>query len=537
MGELVVRFFGSNNSRYFAVKLPGEVRLYRGITAGDGLQLPNEAGFLWSRQVDDNIHGSILRIGNQGDLFFMSPRGLFRMRLDRNATLDQIAPVCQVARSEEPNQLGRVCVDADGREVFFETITPEAGLKGKLFRLLGSKGQANPSAIVHQIHPYSISTNQQDLPYPGGVLDAKKGGEFLWNASPCFRYLVMARPEKKTYNIQVVDVAEKSYIDFSMPLATLAGVWVNEYGTVMVDVRQIGSEQLVIGRREGDRFKRYGFEPPPSYEVAHLAKSYVALKVRTPPRLCLFNFEGSIQADVDVRPLQSMGVTFDFSFNERDDIDVLTWHQGSLFVHHSDSKSIVFDAKRWELTARHAQYEIEEQMVQEATSAHQEEVRRLDRLDATQRLAASVMAEMQAIPDSSLHYEEAVAPPLPPPEPPRAPMVRQLEIEEPTPPPSRPVAPAGLPAINKRPAGSLEIPVRPSSEAQTPRLNKVSPPPPTPPPAGLHRPSGPPAQNRVPSEEPRPSWEPAAPERPAPPPPPPPPPTVVLEDFVPPRPP
>jgi hypothetical protein len=447
----MVKLFGSYNSRFFACLTPTEVRLYRGIAAGAGLMANNEAALVFSRAMDAALGLDLIRVGNQGDLFFLGKKGLFRLRNDRNAQLEVVNDgLCALARGEEQGKLGKVLVDADGREVCYEVITPEGGLKDRFFKLLGSKASGE-ALLAHQVVYFSVG-NQRPLNFPATLIDSRREYGFRWSMSPSGRFLVQARPEKKAYHLDVIDVTDESIIaDFQMALAPIHDLWVNDAGVMMVDVRQVGEEKLIVALPDGTT--RHAFCPPASYRVLHLGPLHIALFLDAQRRLQIYDYPGRLVSDVDVQPLRQMRIEHHFNFNDRGQIDFLGWQDNHLHIQHADIKSIVVDAKRWNLTARYQQSEAEQDLLREATSAHIEQRKRMEDVQLSRQLMDAVQAQTP----------RPLAP-LPPPAPLPAPgsptsitpptsvpwaAALETPSSEPLAPPSQPVIEPTLPPPNR----------------------------------------------------------------------------------------
>ena len=396
----MVKLYGSFNSRFFACLTPSEVRLYRGMSAGGGFTSSNEAQLIFTRAMDQSLGLDLIRVGNQGDLFFLGKKGLFRLRNDRQAKLEVVNDaLCALARGEEQGRLGHVMVDADGREVCYEVITPEGGLKDRFRKLLGGKSN-NESLLAHQVVYVNLS-NQRPLNFPATLIDTRREYHFRWSISPSGRFLVQARPEKKSYHLDVIDVTDESIIaDFQMALASIYDLWVNDAGVMMVDVRQVGEEKLILALPDG--VTRHSFCPPPSYRVAHLGPLHVAVILESQRRLQVYDYSGKLVSDVDYQPLRQLGVEFHFSFNDRGQIDVLCWQANTLHLQHADIKSIVVDAKRWDLSARQQQVDQEHMMVQEATMQHAQDRKRIEDFQLSRQLLDAVQSESPGVAQSHL---------------------------------------------------------------------------------------------------------------------------------------
>lgn len=498
----MVKLYGSYNSRYFAVRLPGEVRLFQGVPAA----------LLWSRPIDDSVVEELVKVGDNGEVFFQSSRGIFRMRRDRHATLEPINELCALARGDQdPVRLGAVRVNVDGREFCYERIQPETRLTDKIFRLLGSGNKGEPTVKAHQLVLHTLGSDKH-LAFFSALIDAKRASHMQWAISPSFRYMVAAQPEKKGLHFQVIDIRDEAVTnEFTLPIPEISGVWINDDGTLMVDIRQVGMEKLVIARNHNGRLEKYEIDPPPGYRVHFLGPDFVALKVTGgSPRLVVRHFDNSVLANAEVRPLIDMRVEFEFNFNQRGNIDFLWWKDNTFQVRHTDVRSISTDARRWDLTAQQVHHEQEQALIQEATYQHQEERRRIESAEISRQLHASMQPS---------DYGHPQHPGLPP----DYGHHQQPEYGHPAPPsqwPPRPTAPVVGPAVGPEPGFPRPQPephyqapptthLTPGAPASYPPVGaqaygqpSYAPPPPPPPPAGpvqTGRPPAPPAPPRPPA--------------------------------------
>lgn len=412
----MLKLYGSYNSRFYASLTGNEVRLYRGISAGAGLTQNNEAAPVYSKSLDPSLHLEIVRVSNQGDLFFRAPSGLYRLRNAAGSNLEVAsATVCALARGEEPGKLGKVLVDCEGRGIFYEVITPEGGLKDKFFKLLGGKKSSGESLLAHQVVYYDVAT-QRTMNFPATLVDSKREFPFHWNLAHGGRFLVQARPEKKSYQLEVIDVTDESFFEFKMALAHIEDLWVNDAGVMMVDVRQVGEEKLIIALPDRST-PRQVITPPPSYRAVHLGPLHVSVTLEAQRKLQIYEYEGKLVADVDLHPLHQLGVDYHFNFNERGDIDVLAYRGGSLNIQHSTVKSILTDAKRWAMTARQKEAEEEEFRLREVTQQHAQERRRLEDQQLSRQLADAVVTDFPVSPAAPprIGHPSVGAPAAPPP--------------------------------------------------------------------------------------------------------------------------
>lgn len=424
--------------------------------------------------MDAKSIGELVLVGNYGDLYLFGPKGLFRVQNQKGASVDRVAPVC--ASAENPDvSLGRVRVDAEGRDVCYEVISPDTGIKGKLLGLFSKKKEGGgPANQAHNLFHYSHTTNQQ-VSYPSFPVEKSKEEMFIWNISPKFRYLVVAQPEKKAYHLQVIDTLEELVTaEFELPLTPIRGIWINDEGTLLVDVNNGSEQRIFVVHQQNRKAVKDSFVPPKGYEIQAVGSNYISALFPSSRRLVLFKFDGSVLANVELQPLIEMGATPFFNFNERGDIDILLYQDGALYIQHSDPRSILTDAKRWQFTAREQQISHEETYVRNVTEGHEEERRNVEREHASRQLAASMES------DNYFFGNVNTPPPAPAYTPPTSLQMSPPAYE----PPPAPPKPTMIPASEIiSPAGHMVD--RPSTEDEAPRrpeLPKIGQPRPNPPP-------------------------------------------------------
>ncbi|MBT9584434.1 hypothetical protein IV102_13915 [bacterium] len=342
----MVKLYGSFNSRFFACLTPQEIRLYRGIAAGGSDANPNQAQLLFARAIDESLGVKLIRVGNQGALFFEGPKGLYRLCNNPRAELEMAHE--RLPRGAERGKTGRVVVDASGCEVYYETISPVAGIKNRFGKLLGGKSDCD-SSVAHQLVCLNLRDRGQRR-FPPARVDTRSGYGFYWSISPSGRFLVQAYPVNRSYHLDIIDVtAECIVADFQMPLANIHRLWVNDSGVMMVHLGHVGDETLILALPDGAT--RHSFRPPVGCQVLHLGVQHVACLVEMQSRLQVFDYPGNLISEANLQPLRDRGVVVHLGFNDRDQIDVLHWESNTLYLHYADIRSIEVDARRWQLQA------------------------------------------------------------------------------------------------------------------------------------------------------------------------------------------
>ncbi|MCE7871479.1 hypothetical protein DYH09_14015 [bacterium CPR1] len=401
----MVRLYGSYNGRYFIAQFPGEVRIHRG------------SAFQWTRPVS-NVRET-LAVGNNGEVFFRTESGVFvRLPYDRNAQLTKVELFR--ARPEENVRLGKLRINADGREFCYEKIQPEKRLSEKIFRLLGKKDGDGGGASSHSLNLLNPRSSEA-LSFFSATLTPGKDDRFLWEVSPYFIYLVVAQTEKKGLVFQVINIPDKAVTaEFEMGVQNVTRIFVNDQGTVMLEVKQENAVTLVIVSANG----KFLLEPPPNYRVLHLGADWVAFQTMVDPHIIVRRFDKSLVVTADLRPLAKLGVEYRFLVNDRGDLDLVTFAEDVVTVHNTDFRNLETDAKRWELLARQAAAQEEGKVARQAIEEHQERVERMAREEKQREMMTDIRA---SAPVTSLPLELEPSSEWPPR------LELGLELEEPAP--------------------------------------------------------------------------------------------------------
>ncbi|MEW6281811.1 MAG: hypothetical protein AB1758_24610 [Candidatus Eremiobacterota bacterium] len=383
----MVRLYGSYNGRYFAALTETEVRIHRGVA----LQ--------WVRPVAGVRE--TLAVGNNGEMFFRTESGVIvRLPFDRNAVLTKVDILR--TKPEDQTRLGKLRINADGREFCYEKIVPEKRLSEKIFRLLGSKKSEEPSTTNHSLNLLNPRTGEALSFFAATV--TQRADKFVWEVSPYFIYLVVGQIEKKGLVFQIINIPDKAVTgEFEMQTADVARVWVNDQGTVLLEVRRDEGNTMVIVGTMG----KFLMTPPQNYRVLHLGPDWVAFQTTVDPHIVVRRFDNSPVATADLRPLGKLGVEYRFLVNDRGDLDVLTFADDQLTVQHTDFSNLETDAKRWDLLAREIVAQEENQVARKAIEEHQEKARRMAMEEKQRELITDV--RRNAPPVSNLPLESAPA--------------------------------------------------------------------------------------------------------------------------------
>lgn len=372
----MVRLYGSYNGRYFIAQMPNEVRIHR----GSQLQ--------WTRPVS-HVRET-LAVGNNGEVFFRTETGVFvRLPLDRNAQLTKVELFR--SRPEENIRLGKLRINADGREFCYEKIQPEKRLSEKIFRLLGSK-KDDAGASAHSLNLLN-PRSAEALSFFSATLTHGRDDRFMWEVSPYFIYLVVGQTEKKGLVFQVINIPDKAVTaEFEMQVQDVTRTWINDQGTVMLEVKREEGVTLVIVSNTG----KFLLEPPPNYRVLHLGTDWVAFQTMVDPHIIVRRFDNSPVVSADLRPLSKLQVDYRFLINDRGDVDLVTFAEDLLTVHNTDFRNLETDARRWELLSRQAVAQEEGQLARKAIEEHQERADRMAREEKQREMMTDIRTSAPA---------------------------------------------------------------------------------------------------------------------------------------------
>ncbi len=355
------QIYGSYNSRFFAVLREGRMALYRG------------AAPLWTRPVA--AARELVRVGNQGDVFFRTDQGVARLPLSRDSEMELVEPLVEAITAEEGGQLGGVRVNAEGTEICVERITTSARLSRKLLRMLrrGEKTEVENRVDCHELLLFNRNTGALRK-FCRTDIDPERKGRFVWTSSPNLAFLLVGVPgtgRKPTLSFKLIHTREESiYSEFEMKVSDISNLWVTETGTVLLEVRVSPEEAyLVLTTLEGEKLV---MNPPPDYRVLNLGLRSVTLWTGPQPQVLIKDFSDQTVCQADLSPLDRLGLHYELLFNERGGLDLITLKGRELRVNHTDSESLAVDARRWEVLAR------QQESVEVETVQKEEEQKRQD---------------------------------------------------------------------------------------------------------------------------------------------------------------
>ncbi len=286
---------------------------------GQEAWLEHEGRRVWKRTIPADHRLSWL--GNNGEAIFARELGGVVRVLPR---ADQ-APreVEHLGTGQDQSHLGKLRVHVDGRTMCWEKIVPEQRLSDRIFRLLGKKSVAQGS-LSHSIGLLDLHTGASQG-YVSAVLPRVREERFWWEISPYFVHLVVGLTEQSGFLFRVINITGRALAgEFRVPVKDLAQLWINDEGTVMVDVPG-DSSVLDIYRLD----RKLQVTPPPRSTVLRLGPHWVAFQTDQ-TELVVKSFENEEWLRRDLSRLSRPGVQHRVRVTERAQLDLMTLENESL---------------------------------------------------------------------------------------------------------------------------------------------------------------------------------------------------------------
>lgn len=328
--------YASHSSELFAVREPGRLYIYR------------DSYLDVTHRVVDQKAGDLIHLADSGDCFFRSKEGLFRLRREKGVRAERCKAVAGLDGSAEGGVLRGFTVRADGEQVAYEQVVPAQKFSSKLKRFLGQKssqGDVGPS--LHRLMLSGWSGRSSSC-YFETVVDPRTSAGLVWWAAPDFGFLAVLERERDGRSVlRTIDVLHESLVNelaVDGKLSRDRAVTAN--GTVGFGLEKQGKRAFVIWTYSQDRFQ---VAYPRESRMLHLSKDRIAFLNRAEHRLTVKNFKNEVVVEVSLSALARLGVEYLINFNPRGTVELVTYHNGKLRVHHTDVETLPTDAKRWEL--------------------------------------------------------------------------------------------------------------------------------------------------------------------------------------------
>ncbi|MGE0488142.1 MAG: hypothetical protein AB7S38_02890 [Vulcanimicrobiota bacterium] len=372
------KLFASQGSRFFAVRQPGQVTLYRGPDID------------MRHRVNDKMAGELIRLGNNGDIFFRKGTNVYQLRRESGVKAVRPRALAHLDGSETGGTLGGFEVNVDGREFCYERVLPVKGISNKLKSLFGSKSEP-VDATEHKL-VLCNSNSGQAVTFHEALVDPKKTTDFRWAISPTFGFLVVAETDVKGQVIfRLIDIIDESVVsEFTMSVERIDGLRVTDNGTVMIEVRRPGEERLVLWTYSQDR---HLVAVPPNCLVHHFDQHKIVFLTRDSRYLVVKGYDDLVTSNIDLSPLAEFELTFYPHFNPKGGIELLTFQNDQFRIHHTDLETLPIDATRWKLLQEQRKVEEEQRMLEEALAKQAQDQKNLETLRKSRQLEQAVNLE------------------------------------------------------------------------------------------------------------------------------------------------
>ena len=331
-------FVGSSNSRYFVGVLEG-VLLYT-----------RDGAIQWEMELPFDVF-TLLGVGTNGHVYIHAPDGVFVYDHSGNTVESPIKRWSRASMGSASSQLSKVAMSPEGRSICLERASLQTRVTQKIFEFL-SANKASPDTTSHELIFYNVIEGTESSFYKC-TASTKNPQKFLWEISSDFTWIVMAEPEKNGNKIrlEVVHVPSQTvYHSFGLGNSRIHALKVSWDGTALVDASNENERELILVTIEGEQYR---LTPPAvDYDIVHLGRDFVAIRTRPTPFLLIKRFDDRLKSQADLRPLEQLKIEFDFSFNERDGLDLIAYVDGQFKIQHSNVEFLETDAHRWKDIAK-----------------------------------------------------------------------------------------------------------------------------------------------------------------------------------------
>lgn len=332
----MVKLYASNSSEFFAVREPGRIHLYK-----DSFQDV-------THRVNDQMAGELIHLSDAGECFFRSEEGLFRLRREKGVRADRCKAVKDLDGSAEGGTLKGFSVRADGEQVCYEQVLPAQRFSSKLKRFLGQKSAQGD--VGPRLHRFVVSqwSGRSSTCYYETVIDPRTSAGLVWWTSADFGFLaVMDRERDGRSFLRLIDILDESVVNELVVEGRLSrDRFVTTNGSVGFGMEKDGKRAFVIWTYSQERF---GVSYPREARVLHLAKDKVVFLTPQQELVTVKDYKNNVVAEVNLKALTNLGVQYLLSFNPRGTLELVTYQNGRLRVHHTDLDALPIDARRWEL--------------------------------------------------------------------------------------------------------------------------------------------------------------------------------------------
>lgn len=384
----MTKLYASHSSEFFAVREPGRLYVYR------------DSYLDVTHRVADHLAGQLIHLADNGDCFFRSNDGLFRLRREKGVRAERCKAVASLDGSPEGGALHGFAVRADGEQVAYEQVVPAQKFSSKLKRLLGQKssqGDVGPS-----VHRFIVSgwSGRSSTCYFETVVDPRTSAGLIWWTSADFGFLaVLERERDGRSHLRVIDVLGESVVNELVVDGKLSrDRAITTNGTVGFGLEKQGKRAFVIWTYSQER---YQIPYPKDSRLLHLSKDHVVFLNRNDHRLTVKTFKNQVLTEISLTSLARLGVEYLINFNPRGKVELVTYHNGKLRVHHTDVDQLPTDAKRWELIGERQRAERLEEATEDVLSQSQRRYDSQEHSEQKFRLAEELVSHAEPVAPSS----------------------------------------------------------------------------------------------------------------------------------------
>lgn len=375
----MTKLYASHNSEFFAVREPGRLYLYR------------DSFLDMTHRIADHLAGDLIHLADSGECFFRAKDGLFRMRREKGVRAERCQAVAGLDGSVEGGVLKGFAVRADGEQIAFEQVVPAQKFSSKLKRFLGQK--SSQGDIGPSLHRFIVSSwsGRSSSCYFETVIDPRVSAGVVWWASADFGFLaVLERERDGRSTLRLIDILDESVVNELVVDGKLSrDRFLTTNGTIGFGLEKNDRRAFLLWTYSQDR---YQVAYPKNSRVLHLSKDRVIFLNRAEHYLTVKTFDNKVEAEVSLTALARLGVEYLINFNPRGSLELVTYHNQKMRVHHTDIEQLPTDARRWELAGERQRAESAEQRAEEILERGAENREQQHWTSQRQQLEQDVMA-------------------------------------------------------------------------------------------------------------------------------------------------
>lgn len=337
----------SANAKFFAEICEGMLMLYR------------EKNLLWKRSLP-SPDCSVIGLGNNGILAVRSPGGILLYSTvgeERNTPIEQYSTAALAATSS----FIRVgFMEERGNYLALERVTERTSISERIFkqRVKDNKDVPKTGVNLHELLLVDLSSlSEERLWYH--IAPKSIPVSFIWKMNADLSYYAVCEFSQRTIpnsqTLQKVFLVERNnnrtLYSINFVDAGLCDIRINYQGSIVVQIEDAKERQLILIDKTGRR----AFITPPDagYEVLHLGKHFVVLKIKNQSRLILKTFDDKLMYNLNLSVFDSLERQYIFIFRPNDDI-ILAGHENDesmLKITYTTVDNFDIECKRWQLIA------------------------------------------------------------------------------------------------------------------------------------------------------------------------------------------